>query len=285
MVLPCRGQPRPAGVRGPRRAPARPCQRPPAHRLRPRHPHLRRRPAGPGRGRRLRPAPARPDRGHPDLGGPPRARRATATGRTRRRGCSGGSTSSTSSSPRSGERDPRRCPRSRTEPTRRHDGAADDVPRSTSRAPSTRSTSSIPSRFAAQRVPARAVGDAAGGGAGGVPRARGVRARSGRSPGTPTSSTSRPSRSGSRAPTASILGQPGGRRPAAVRDGGHARPAAPRTAAPGGHAAVHPRRPSGTRHDEIDRIAVEVLDELAPPRVDRRVRLRRAGGGPPARSG
>ena len=72
MVLPCRGQPGPPGVRGARRAAPRPGQRPPAHRLRPRHPHLRRRPAGPGRGGRLPPAALRPHRGHPDLRGPPR---------------------------------------------------------------------------------------------------------------------------------------------------------------------------------------------------------------------
>ena len=106
MVLPGAANRDPREFERPGRAAARPAERPPAHRLRPRHPHLRRRAAGPGRGQRVPPAAARPDGGHPDLRGAPRPGRRPPLASTRPLGCSGAWMSSTSSSLRSADPTP-----------------------------------------------------------------------------------------------------------------------------------------------------------------------------------
>ena len=71
-------RPGPAPVRVPARAQDRPAQRPPAHLVRGRHPHLPGSAAGAGRGTRRHRSPVRPDEGDPGLRRPRTARPATA---------------------------------------------------------------------------------------------------------------------------------------------------------------------------------------------------------------
>ena len=73
-----RRQPRPPPVRPPGRVRRRPGQRPRAPRVRPRHPLLPRRAAGPGRGAHRARTHARTDHGHPDLRAASTDRRASA---------------------------------------------------------------------------------------------------------------------------------------------------------------------------------------------------------------